>query len=115
LIERIFMASSNGSTPMSSSILLNDSFTPGHLNYPDRSNQQTVSIEENEQCQTHILDNLGCAIAGLQCKPFQALRLQFEEYRAPDRFTLIGGGKTSADQAALFNSSLVRYVDLLDS
>jgi len=63
----------------------------------------------------NILDSLGCAIAGLQGKPFQALREQFEEYRAPGRCTLIGGGKTSADQAALFNSSLVRYVDLLDS
>src|ERR1022692_3763046 len=58
---------------------------------------------------------LGCAIAGLQGKPFHALREQFEEYRAPGRCTLIGGGKTSADQAALFNSSQVRYVDLLDS
>ena len=63
----------------------------------------------------NILDSLGCAIAGLEGKPFQALREQFEEYRAPGRCTLIGGGKTSADQAALFNSSLVRYVDLLDS
>ncbi|MGH9478615.1 MAG: MmgE/PrpD family protein [Terriglobales bacterium] len=63
----------------------------------------------------NILDSLGCAIAGLQGAPFQALRQQFEEYRAPGRCTLIGGGKTSADQAALFNSSLVRYVDLLDS
>jgi len=63
----------------------------------------------------NILDSLGCAIGGLQGKPFQALREQFEEYRAPGRCTLIGGGKTSADQAALFNSSLVRYVDLLDS
>jgi 2-methylcitrate dehydratase len=63
----------------------------------------------------NILDSIGCAIAGLQGKPFQALREQFEEYRAPGRCTLIGGGKTSADQAALFNSSLVRYVDLLDS
>src|ERR1700757_464888 len=63
----------------------------------------------------NILDSLGCAIAGLQGKPFQVLREQFEEYRAPGRCTLIGGGKTSADQAALFNSSLVRYVDLLDS
>jgi 2-methylcitrate dehydratase len=61
------------------------------------------------------LDSLGCAIAGLHGRPFQALREQFEEYRAPGRCTLIGGGKTSADQAALFNSSLVRYVDLLDS
>jgi 2-methylcitrate dehydratase len=63
----------------------------------------------------NILDSLGCAIAGLHGRPFQALREQFEEYRAPGRCTLIGGGKTSADQAALFNSSLVRYVDLLDS
>ena len=63
----------------------------------------------------NILDSLGCAIAGLQGRPFQALREQFEEYRAPGRCTLIGGGKASADQAALFNSSLVRYVDLLDS
>jgi 2-methylcitrate dehydratase len=63
----------------------------------------------------NILDSLGCAIAGLQGRPFHALREQFEEYRASGRCTLIGGGKTSADQAALFNSSLVRYVDLLDS
>jgi 2-methylcitrate dehydratase len=63
----------------------------------------------------NILDSLGCAIAGLQGRPFQTLREQFEEYRSPGRCTLIGGGKTSADQAALFNSGLVRYVDLLDS
>src|SRR6202521_786729 len=63
----------------------------------------------------NILDSIGCAIAALPGQPFQALREQFEEYRAPGRCTLIGGGKTSADQAALFNSSLVRYVDLLDS
>jgi 2-methylcitrate dehydratase len=63
----------------------------------------------------NILDSLGCAIAGLRGRPFQALRGQLEEYRAPGRCTLIGGGKTSPDQAAFFNSGLVRYVDLLDS
>ena len=63
----------------------------------------------------NILDSIGCAIAALPGLPFQALRGQFEEYRAPGRCTLIGGGKTSADQAAFFNSGLVRYVDLLDS
>src|SRR5450755_3093277 len=63
----------------------------------------------------NILDSLGCAIAALPGQPFHALREQFEEYRAPGRCTLIGGGKTSADQAALFNSGLVRYVDLLDN
>ena len=63
----------------------------------------------------NILDSVGCAIAALPGQPFQALREQFEEYRAPGVCTLIGGGKTSADQAVLFNSGLVRYVDLLDS
>jgi len=63
----------------------------------------------------NILDSLGCAIAALPGQPFQALREQFEEYRAPGRCTLIGCGNTSADQAAFFNSGLVRYVDLLDS
>src|ERR1700676_1900687 len=63
----------------------------------------------------NILDSLGCAIAALPGQPFHALREQFEEYRAPGPCTLIGGGKTSADQAALFNAGLVRYVDLLDS
>ena len=62
----------------------------------------------------NILDSLGCAIAALPGRPFQALREQFDEYRAPGRCTLIGGGKTSVDQAALFNSGLTRYVDLLD-
>src|SRR6516165_3151805 len=63
----------------------------------------------------NILDSLGCAIAALPGPPFQALREHFEEYRAAGRCTLIGGGKTSVDQAGLFNSGLVRYVDLLDS
>jgi 2-methylcitrate dehydratase len=56
------------------------------------------------------------AAPSLRCQDtFQALREQFQEYRTPGRCTLIGGGKTSADQAALFNSGVVRYVDLLDS
>jgi 2-methylcitrate dehydratase len=63
----------------------------------------------------NILDSIGCAIAALPGAPFQTLRDQFEEYRAPGHCTLIGGGKTSPDQAAMFNSALVRYVDLLDS
>ena len=63
----------------------------------------------------NILDSLGCAIAALPGRPFMSLREQFQEYRAPGDCTLIGGGKTSPDQAALFNSALVRYVDLLDT
>ena len=63
----------------------------------------------------NILDSIACAIAAVAARSLRTLRDQIEEYRAPGRCTLIGGGKTSPDQAALFNSSLVRYVDLLDS
>ena len=77
--------------------------------------QEHLTNEARRLYKRNILDSLGCAIAALPGQPFQALREQFEEYRAPGRCTLIGGGKTSADQAALFNSGLVRYVDLLDS
>ncbi|MCX4162921.1 MULTISPECIES: MmgE/PrpD family protein [Paraburkholderia] len=63
----------------------------------------------------NILDSLGCAIGALSGKPFKALREQFDEYGRSGSCTLIGGGSTSPDQAALYNSGLVRYVDLLDS
>ena len=74
-----------------------------------------LANETRQLLKRNILDSLGCAIAALPGQPFQALRGQFEEYRGTGTCTLIGGGKTSADQAALFNSGLVRYVDLLDS
>jgi 2-methylcitrate dehydratase len=63
----------------------------------------------------NILDSLGCAIAALPATPFKALRDQFEEYGRSGSCSLIGGGSTSPDQAALYNAGLVRYVDLLDS
>ena len=83
--------------------------------FADSARPEHLRSDARQLFKRNILDSLGCAIAGLQGKPFHALREQFAEYRAPGRCTLIGGGKTSADQAALFNSSLVRYVDLLDS
>ena len=63
----------------------------------------------------NILDSIACAISAVAGPSLRLLRELIEEYRAPGRCTLIGGGKTSPDQAALFNSALVRYVDLLDS
>ena len=74
-----------------------------------------LTIENRRLFKRNILDSIGCAIAAVAGPSLQTLRDQIEEYRAPGRCTLIGGGKTSPDQAALFNSALVRYVDLLDS
>jgi 2-methylcitrate dehydratase len=83
--------------------------------FADSARPEQLRSDARQLFKRNILDSLGCAIAGLQGMPFRALREQFVEYRAPGLCTLIGSGKTSADQAALFNSSLVRYVDLLDS
>src|SRR5580693_1896685 len=47
----------------------------------------------------NILDSIGCAIAAVAGPSLRPLRDQIEEYRAPGRCTLIGGGKTSPDQA----------------
>jgi 2-methylcitrate dehydratase len=74
-----------------------------------------LTIENRQLFKRNILDSIGCAIAAVAGGSLKMVREQIEEYRAPGRCTMIGGGKTSPDQAALFNSALVRYVDLLDS
>jgi 2-methylcitrate dehydratase len=74
-----------------------------------------LTTDSRQLLKRNILDSIACAIAAVAGPSLRQLREQIEEYRAPGRCTLIGGGKTSPDQAALFNSALVRYVDLLDS
>jgi 2-methylcitrate dehydratase len=76
---------------------------------------QHLTTDIQQLFKRNILDSIGCAIAAAAGPALRLLRDQIEEYRAPGRCTLIGGGRTSPDQAALFNSALVRYVDLLDS
>lgn len=61
----------------------------------------------------NILDSLGCAIAALDGETVHVLRDHIAADGGPA--TLIGGGRTTVDQAALFNSVAVRYVDLLDT
>jgi 2-methylcitrate dehydratase len=83
--------------------------------FPTAARPEHLTPEIRLLYKRNILDSLGCGIEALPGAPFQALRAQFEECRSPGRCTLIGGDKTSPDQAALFNSGLVRYLDLLDS
>jgi len=63
----------------------------------------------------NILDSIGCAIAALDGDTVRAVRDQVLATGGTARASLIGGGRTSVDQAALFNSVAVRYVDLLDT
>src|SRR5260370_3351092 len=83
--------------------------------FANRASARALKPDIRKLFKRNILDSLGCAIAALPGAPFAALREQFAEYRSGGSCSLIGGGKTGPDQAALFNSVLVRYVDLLDS
>src|SRR5260221_1325710 len=76
---------------------------------------ETLSDEVRALLKRNILDSLACALGALSGKPFVKLRSQFESLGRCGRCTLVGGGQTTFDQAAFYNSSLVRYVGLLDS
>jgi 2-methylcitrate dehydratase len=83
--------------------------------FTDQAGPDHLSSEIRQLFKRNILDSLGCALGALPGKPFARLRQQFADYRTERPCTLIGGGATSTDQAALYNTALARYVDLLDS
>ncbi|MGH3022608.1 MAG: MmgE/PrpD family protein [Gaiellaceae bacterium] len=62
-----------------------------------------------------VLDALGCALGALEAPPVDAIRLQLEEFGGRPLCTVIGGGRTAPDRAALYNGALVRYLDFNDS
>ncbi len=62
-----------------------------------------------------LLDSLGCAVGALGGPPIAALHRQLEDFGGHPRCSLISGGATAPDLAALFNGALVRYLDFNDS
>lgn len=74
-----------------------------------------ISANARGTLKRNVLDTLGCAIAALDGEMIDAIRDQARPTGGQEGVTLIGGGRTSVDQAALVNSVLVRYVDLLDT
>lgn len=63
----------------------------------------------------NILDTLGCAIGALDAPPVRAVRGVVEALGGAEQCTLIGGGKSAPDRAALWNGCLVRYLDFMDN
>ncbi len=80
-----------------------------------RASYDNLSEAARQQLKIRVLDGLGCAIGALQGEPIRLLRAQIEEFDGAEHCTLIGGGKTPPDRAALYNSALVRYLDFNDS
>src|SRR6266704_3174350 len=80
-----------------------------HTKYEDLSDQA------RQQLKIRVLDALGCAFGALEGPPIKMLQAQLDEFGGKPLATLIGGGKTAPDRAALYNSALVRYLDYNDS
>ncbi len=67
------------------------------------------------QLKIRVLDALGCAIGAIGGPPVRLIRRHIEEFGGQPLVTLIGGGKTSPDRAALYNGTLIRYLDFNDA
>ena len=74
-----------------------------------------LSDKAARQLKVRVLDSLGCAIGALDGEPIRALRKHLADFGGAEKSTLIGGGRTAPDRAALYNSALVRYLDYNDS
>jgi len=74
-----------------------------------------LSEEAVKQLKIRLLDSLGTALGAIEGEPVKAIRSMIEDFGGSEISTLIGGGKTTPDRAALYNSALVRYLDFNDS
>jgi 2-methylcitrate dehydratase len=83
--------------------------------FVERASYDDLSKAARCHLKIRILDSLGCAIGALGEKPIESLRAQIGDFGGNAHSTLIGGGRTSPDQAAFYNGALVRYLDFNDS
>jgi 2-methylcitrate dehydratase len=74
-----------------------------------------LSEEARRELKIRVLDSLGCALGALDGAPTQSIRAQLDDFGGRPLCTLIGGGRTAPDRAALYNGALVRYLDFNDS
>lgn len=76
---------------------------------------KNLSGQAVEHLKIRLLDSLGTAIGAIEGPPVQAIRTMANDFGGRAISSLIGGGKTTPDRAALYNSALVRYLDFNDS
>jgi 2-methylcitrate dehydratase len=74
-----------------------------------------LSDAARQELKIRVLDSLGCALGAVDAPPVQAIRAQLDDFGGRPLCTLVGGGQTAPDRAALYNGALVRYLDFNDS
>ncbi len=80
-----------------------------------RASYADLSAASIRQLKGRVLDALGCALGALDAEPIRLLAAQLDDFGGAGLCTLIGGGRTAPDRAALYNSALVRYLDFNDT
>ncbi len=83
--------------------------------FTNKVSYDDLSEEAIKQLKIRLLDSLGTAIGAIEGPPVKAIRTMIEDFGGSETSTLIGGGKTTPDRAALYNSGLIRYLDFNDS
>ncbi|HKO29256.1 MAG TPA: MmgE/PrpD family protein [Solirubrobacteraceae bacterium] len=74
-----------------------------------------VSTPAREQLKMRVLDSVACALGALDGDVPARVRAQIDDFGGEPLCTLIGGGWSAPDRAALYNGTLVRYLDFNDS
>jgi 2-methylcitrate dehydratase PrpD len=77
--------------------------------------QSDLSGRPRELLKRNVLDSIACAVGSLDGELIATIRQQADQFSGVRTATLVGGGRASVDQAAFFNTVLVRYPDLLDT
>lgn len=80
-----------------------------------RASLESLSSAGRLQLRIRILDAVGCAIGALGEDPVRRVRQFVTDFPLDGPCTLIGGGRSAPDRAALLNGALVRYLDFNDS
>jgi 2-methylcitrate dehydratase len=80
-----------------------------------RSHWDEISGPAREHLKLRVLDSLGVALGALDGEPVAMVREQVQGFGGAPLCTLIVGGKSAPDRAALYNGALVRYLDFNDS
>jgi 2-methylcitrate dehydratase len=80
-----------------------------------RATLADLTAEGRLQMKIRILDALGCALGALGAGAVRRVRQFVTDFPLDGPCTLIGGGRSAPDRAALLNGALVRYLDFSDS
>jgi len=83
--------------------------------FVERAAFADLSSDALTQLKLRVLDSIGCAIGALGSDVATAIRRHLDDFGGAEKASLIAGGGSAPDRAALFNGALIRYLDFNDS